>query len=372
MLDQRKSLYLIVIILLVSSLVYLSHLYSRETQPKTDASYLTNEQTFFDANTTYDPFVCDCSTIAQNISSSLPSEPITLPDENQNTQDIEIPDHLPPPPAALMKKIKANLLENRVLVVATANFGMRHHVYNWIESLKRTGQKKFLIFCFDQKLYDHLKAAGYSRHASMIPDIWFHTQVEADFKTYFSKEYRIITHSKTLVVQQLLYLDINVFFSDVDIIWLRPNIVDYVNTLMQMRQETHVLFQQEGMNQQEVNSGFYLMRPSLEMKRLLAETIAIQDANDAKTQQGAMNMALDKLNLDLRTGSVVLLDALHFPNGFVYFTQDLPNKHGIKPFIIHANYLVGEEKKTKLKEYDYWYLNETWLDQIDTQLELQH
>ncbi|KAI8331117.1 nucleotide-diphospho-sugar transferase-domain-containing protein [Blakeslea trispora] len=366
--DHKKSLYLILFTLLLSCLVYLSHLYSREAQPvNTDATYLSNEQTFF-TNTTYDPFVCDCNSTAQNTSILLP-EPTLL---TENTQDIDIPDRLPPPPSGLMKKIKANLLEHRVLVVATANYGMRHHVYNWIESLKRTGQHKFLIFCFDRKLYDHLVMAGYGRHASMIPDIWFHTQVEADFKTYFSKEYRIITHSKTLVVQQLLYLDINVFFSDVDIIWLRPNIVDYVSTLLEMRQETHVLFQQEGMNQQEVNSGFYLMRPSLEMKRLLAETIAIQDANDAKTQQGAMNMALDKLNLDLRTGSVVLLDVLHFPNGFVYFTHDLPNKHGIQPFIIHANYLVGEEKKAKLMEHDYWYLNDTWLDQIDTQLELQH
>ena len=83
------------------------------------------------------------------------------------------------------------------------------------------------------------------------------------------------------------------------------------------------------------------MRPTVEMKRLLAETIQIQDSNDAKTQQGAMNAALNHLNMDLRTSSVVLLDVLHFPNGFVYYDHDLPNKHGIKPFMVHANYLVN-------------------------------
>jgi hypothetical protein len=335
--DQKKGFLLVIVcILVLSSFTYLGHLYSlhsnRTSSNVVDSSYLTNEQTFFDVMDTNTTLPCQCK--------QPPQDQFTIEPEADKQQEIEIPDSLPPPPKELMKKINANLLENRVLIVATANYGMRNHVYNWIESLKRTGEKKFLIFCFDQKLLDHLTLAGYGDQASLIPDVWFHQQVEAEFKTYFSEEYRIITHSKTLVVQQLLYLDVTVFFSDVDIVWLRPRMVEYVNTLLQIRQETHVLYQQEGFNQQEINSGFYLMKPTIEMKRLLAETIQIQDSNDAKTQQGAMNMALNHLNMDLRTSCVVLLDVLHFPNGFVYYTHDLPNKHGIKPFIVHANYLV--------------------------------
>lgn len=337
--DQKKGVLLVIVfILVISSFTYLGHLYSLHSDGSStsvaDSSYLTNEQTFFDVTDTNSTMPCQCEN-QQN------DEPFTVIPTEDNQQNIEIPDSLPLPPKALMDKINANLLQGRVLIVATANYGMRNHVYNWIKSLKHTGEEKFLIFCFDQKLFDHLTLAGYGDRASLIPDIWFHEQVEADFKTYFSEEYRIITHSKTLVVQQLLYLDVTVFFSDVDIVWLRPRMVEYVNTFLQIREETHVLYQQEGLNQQEINSGFYLMRPSIEMKRLLAETIQIQDSNDAKTQQGAMNMALNNLNMDLRTSCVVLLDVLHFPNGFVYYTHNLPNKHGIKPFIVHANYLVS-------------------------------
>jgi hypothetical protein len=338
--EQKKGfLFVIVFILVISSFTYIGHLYSLHSEGSSssvvDSSYLTNEQTFFDVtDTETDTVPCQCQQEDQ----------FTVEPEADNKQkEIEIPDSLPPPPKELMKKINANLLQDRVLIIATANYGMRNHVYNWIESLKRTGEEKFLIFCFDQKLFDHLTLAGYGNRASLIPDVWFHQEVEADFKTYFSEEYRIITHSKSLVVQQLLYLDVTVFFSDVDIVWLRPRMVEYVNTFLQIRQETHVLYQQEGFNQQEINSGFYLMRPTVEMKRLLAETIQIQDSNNAKTQQGAMNIALNNLNMDLRTSSVVLLDVLHFPNGFVYYTHDLPNKHGIKPFIVHANYLVKKD-----------------------------
>ncbi|GAA5802617.1 nucleotide-diphospho-sugar transferase-domain-containing protein [Helicostylum pulchrum] len=369
LIDKRKGLFIAAILLILSSFVYLTHLYSHSTSRVADSSYLSDEQTFFDtSNQTTDsipPPIQECQCEQEKEIAVVEEE------ETANKPWIEIPDTLPAPPKELLKKINANLLEDRILIIATANYGMRNHVYNWIESLHRTGQEKFLIFCFDQKLYDHLSLTGYGDRASLIPDIWFHQQVEAEFKTYFSQEYRVITHSKTLVVQQLLYLDINVFFSDVDIVWLRPRIVEYVNTFLQIRPETHVLFQQEGFNQQEINSGFYLMRATIEMKQLLAETIRIQDTVEGKTQQGSMNDALNNLNMDLRTTCVVLLDVLHFPNGFVYYTHDLPNKHGIKPFIVHANYLIGEDKKQKLIDSDFWYINDTWLDQIDAKLEKQ-
>lgn len=315
--DQKKSIIAVTVVFLISLLTYMTHVYAtRSSASIVDSSYLSNEQTFFDVTNDNTPACQD------------------------TRQHIEIPDSLPPPPQDVMDKINQNMLDDRVLIVATANYGMRNHVYNWIESLKQTGETKFLIFCFDKKLYEHLQMTGYGDRASLIPDIWFHQQVESDFKTYFTQEYRVITHAKTLVVQQLLYLDVKVFFSDVDIVWLRPRMVEYVHTFMQIRDETQVIFQQEGLNQQEVNSGFYLMRPTIEMKKLLAETIQIQDTVEGKTQQGSLNAALNHLNMDLRTSSVVLLDVLHFPNGFVYYDNDLPNRHGVQPYIVHANYLV--------------------------------
>lgn len=334
LIDQRKGLFSVAILLVLCSFVYLSHLYSsHSTSRVVDSSYLSNEQTFFDTLNETDIIQATCQ---------CEEEVIEQPSKERKAW-IDIPDRLPAPPKELLDKIHANLLADRVLIIATANYGMRNHVYNWIESLKRTGEEKFLIFCFDEKLYEHLKMSGYGDRASLIPDVWFHQEVEAEFKTYFSQAYRVITHSKTLVVQQLLYLEVNVLFSDVDIVWLRPRLAEYVSTLLKIRSETHVLFQQEGFNQQEINSGFYLMRATEEMKRLLAETIHIQDTVEGKTQQGSMNAALENLDLDIRTSSVVLLDVLHFPNGFVYYTHDLPNKHGIKPFIVHANYLVKKK-----------------------------
>lgn len=314
------------------------------------AGYLQEQQQHaFNATTPQgnasDPWQCTCYSYddtTQPLPNLQPQN--TTPaaaQEHGAAYPVIVPEGFAPPPEDLMHKINDNLLDGRVLTIATANFGMRDYVYNWIESLKRTNEDKFLVFCLDDKLYTHLVNAGYEAHAAHIPESWFHQDVPAAFEEYYTPKYRAITHAKTLVVQRLLYLDITVFFSDVDIVWLRPRMREYVRTFLDIRRETHVIFQQEGLDERQVNTGFFMMRPTYEMKRLLAETIYIQDTTENMTQQGALNKALDALVLDIRTSSVVLLDVLFFPNGFSYFDNDLPRTRGIDPYILHANYRVS-------------------------------
>ncbi|CDS10991.1 hypothetical protein LRAMOSA03255 [Lichtheimia ramosa] len=337
------------------------------------ADYLQDQQQAFNAtghsNTTWD---CTCYTY--DSSEPLPEIPEIVDSSNatqpeESTLTIQVPESLPEPPAALMNKINANLVDGRVLVIATANYGMRDYMYNWIESLKRTNETRYLIFCLDDKLYTHLVNAGYEDHAATIPEEWFHQQVASNFEDYFSPQYKAITHAKTLVVQRLLYLDITVFFSDIDIVWLRPRMREYIKTLLDIREETHVVFQQEGLDERQINSGFFMMRPYEDMKRMLAETIRLQDSNEGLTQQGAMNRALDPMILDLRSTSVVLLDVIYFPNGYAYFDHNLSNSLGVDPYILHANYRVAGDKKKELETRGYWYVDEEWLKQVDAMVE---
>ncbi|KAG0175002.1 hypothetical protein DFQ28_003416 [Apophysomyces sp. BC1034] len=363
---SRKTLIVAIVLLIllttasVNFFITSTYSHGTVTETKVSAGYLENQHSSFE-NTTNDPWYCSCKEEEEEVEKQ--TEP------HAEERPLIVPESFAPPPKAVLDKINANLDDGRVLTVATANYGMRNHVYNWIESLNRTGEEKYLIFCLDEQLYDHLVAAGYGTHASPIPVSWLHQDVEAGFEEYYSAKYRVITGAKTWVVQQLLYLDITVFFSDVDVVWMRPRLREFVYTFLDIRPETHVLFQQEGVDQRVVNSGFYMMRPENTMKRLLAHTIYLQDNNPTMTQQAAMNSALNHMDMDIRTSSVVLLDVLHFPNGFVYFTHDLPRRHGIEPFVVHANYLVGDDKRKKLKEHNLWYLDDDWLSNMDTQLE---
>ncbi|KAI9313289.1 nucleotide-diphospho-sugar transferase-domain-containing protein [Dichotomocladium elegans] len=336
-----------------------------------------------DDQSSADPWYCSCtpsSTDNLAMAAQEQNTTLTLPMDNEdyssnNNNDypahqstpLVVPEVFMQPDPELIKKIDQNLHQNgRVLIVATANYGMRDHVYNWIESLRKTGESdRFLIFCLDDHLYEHLSVAGFEAHAAKIPESWFHDDVEAGFEEYYSAKYRIITHAKTLIVQQLLYLDITVLFSDVDIVWLRPRLREYIHTFLQIRGATQAVFQQEGSDQRNINSGFYMIRPTEITKRLMAETIYLADTDKDLTQQAAMNIALSHLDLDLRSTGVVLLDILHFPNGFIYFENNWCNNHGIEPYIVHANYLVGKDKRKKLEEHGLWYVSDKWLAEID-------
>lgn len=353
----RRTLIVILAVVLVSTLAYLSFQESNEpswvaaSSHPVSADYLQTHQQqrqqpfniTGEISTDYDPWQCVCYSYDYNerLLQPVESDPELPLDLSGESGPVIVPESFAEPSAELLDKINNNLLEDRVLITAVANYGMRDYLYNWIGSLTRTNEDKYLVFCLDEQLCNHLVNAGYESHAALIPEDWFHQRVTSGFEDYFSPKYRVITHAKTLVVQRLLYLDITVFFSDVDVVWLRPRMREYVKTLMDIRPETHVIFQQDGLDERQVNTGFYLMRPTYEMKRLLAETIYLQDTREDVTQQGAMNQVLGSLVADVRTSSVVLLDVMFFPNGFAYFDNNLSQSRNIEPYVLHANYRVS-------------------------------
>lgn len=343
----RRTLVLILAGLVASTLIYLSIIDT--TKPSltpnshtVSADYLESQQQQpFEASSNHSvPWKCTCYNYDSGEESTLPADE-PPPKEHGEASPVLVPESFADPPSELMDKINNNMHDGRVLIVATANYGMREYIYNWIESMKRTGEDKFVIFCLDDKLYTHLVNAGYESHAVQIPEMWYHQDVASNFEEYYTPQYRIITHAKTLVVQRLLYLDITVLFTDVDVVWLRPRTREYLKTFLDIRPDTHVIFQQEGLDERQVNTGFYMMRPATDMKRLLAETIYLQDTEEGLTQQGALNKALNDIVMDIRTSSVVLLDVIYFPNGYSYFDNDLSKSLGIEPYILHANYRVS-------------------------------
>ncbi|KAI9472054.1 MAG: nucleotide-diphospho-sugar transferase-domain-containing protein [Benjaminiella poitrasii] len=243
-----------------------------------------------------------------------------------------------------------------VLLTAVVNSGMLDYTYNWIESLKRTNQDdRFLVFAIDQGVVDGLTKKGYGRQVTMIPNDWFHVPLASDFALWKSSDYRPITHAKTLVVERLLYLDITVWFTDVDIVFLSPHIRETILTQMAQRPNTDVAFSQE-VDYRTVNSGFYMIKPTIVTKQFMGRVIQAQDATEVLTQQKVMNSVLKSMfPRDLLHSPYRLLDMMLFPNGNYYFRMNLPLKLGIQPLMVHANYLVGDKKKETLIKAGLWY-----------------
>lgn len=300
-----------------------------------------------------------------------------IAEEPQDLEDVTYdknwkPPKYTPPPQDTMLAIESNLIiepvldskgkptkkESRVLLTAVVNSGMIDYTMNWIESLKRTNQDdKFLVFAIDQGVVDELTIRGYGNQVTLIPQDWFHVPLASDFALWKTNDYRPITHAKSLIVERLLYLDVTVWFTDVDIVFLSPHIRSTMLLKMSERPNTHMLFSQE-VDQRTINSGFYMMKPSAVTKQFMSYVVKEQDKPNALTQQKVMNSVLKSMfKRDLAAGPYRLLDMLLFPNGKYYFRMNLPKKLGLQPLMVHANYLIGDKKKQALKKAGLWYDN---------------
>lgn len=287
------------------------------------------------------------------------------------------PKSYPPPSKEVLKAIMSNTIQEgkatkigpltnekstsagrkNILLTAIVNSGMMDYTFNWIQSLKNTNQDdKFLVFAIDQGVVDEMTANGYGKQVVLIPEDWYHVPLASDFALWKSNDYRPITHAKTLIVERLLYLDITVWFTDVDMVFLNSHILETMLIQIAERPNTHMIFSQE-VDQRTINSGFYMMQPSKITKQFMAKVIELQDKPDnTLTQQKIMNSVLKAMfPREVHKSPYRFLDMLLFPNGKYYFRMNLPKKLGLKPMMVHANYLVGDKKKAALIKAGLWY-----------------
>lgn len=244
-----------------------------------------------------------------------------------------------PPTQHIINAIEDNFIETseRTLLIAVVNHGMLEYTRNWIESLKRSEISKYLVFAIDQELVDAMTELGLGDHVVLIPEEWRHVQLSGDFAKWKTTSYTPITHAKSLIVERLLYLDVTVWFSDVDIVFTSPHIYSHLMWNLKSRKNVHMVFSQET-QQTSINSGFYIMRPTDVSKRVMGRSIDIQDRIPKLTQQRVMNRVLSGMNQDYRSSPMLLLDFMLFPNGHIFFGSKLPTSIGYEPMMVHANY----------------------------------
>ncbi|KAI8141041.1 nucleotide-diphospho-sugar transferase-domain-containing protein [Fennellomyces sp. T-0311] len=288
------------------------------------------------------------------------AEDLVAVDTKPTEADEWTPKTFAPLSKDMMTIINANVRKakkDKILLTAVVNAGMADYTLNWIESLKRTNlDDKFLVFAIDKELHDIMVENGYAGHVVQIPEDWFHQKLSSDFAKWLDKSYTPITHAKSLVVERLLYADVTVWFSDVDIVFTSPHIYDYLVMKLTSRKSFTELLTTQETEQKIINSGFYMMRPTDTNKRILSDSIMIQDKEPKVTQQRAMNRVIDEMNLSYQTSPIALLDLALFPHGRMYFERNTPKKYGFEPLMVHANYRVGDKKKESLQEANLWYL----------------
>ncbi|KAI8374844.1 hypothetical protein BD560DRAFT_368397 [Blakeslea trispora] len=326
-----------------------------------EADYLLNDQEFFENQNSIPS--CNCSLPLTSINYN---QTFVLHGENS---PVFVPESLTMPPD-ILDKIEANKNDDGSVMMTIANYPMRRELYNWIEWIRQAQEEKFVIFCLDSELYLHLMVAGYQSKAILVPDDWWMGNLALRESDVPLLDDTRLSHSKTWILQKLAYLqDTNVMMLDVNQVMLSPRTREYIQTLLTMRSDTHLIATQDSSDQHVLNTGLMMIRGGLSdpLKRLLAHTIQIQEALPHLSQQEAFNLAMAQMELNVKSGMIVLLDMIHFPNGRHYFESKRPK--GIEPFIVHVNHKVGESRIELLQAHQFWKPIDDHVDSINRQVE---
>lgn len=113
-------------------------------------------------------------------------------------------------------------------MISITNNGIVQLTLNFIASLRKHNYSKFLIFCLDQLSYTTLAEYDVLDHIVILPSSWTPLKTVDGYRHYGKVEYNAITNVKLYVVSKLLDMDYTVLLTDVDIVFLSPHVIDYI------------------------------------------------------------------------------------------------------------------------------------------------
>jgi len=230
-----------------------------------------------------------------------------------------------------------------IAFITLTNTGYIEYTKNCLISLRKINcNYKLQCYCIGKEGHDILKTSGHDCYL-------INEEENSNFQTYRHDNWSKITYNKFRIIYNNLLEYDYVCITDGDITFENA---DFMNYLIENIKDNDLLIQSESLTDEEdflLCSGFMFIKSNRHTINLFNPQLTEQYKNTKEwDDQVYINEIKDKLKF-----KKLPLDL--FPNGRYYFK----NYSTIKPYIIHFNWLIGHEKKEKMKEYNKWYINET-------------
>ena len=271
------------------------------------------------------------------------------------------------PVPAIQQVIDNTKVYDRYLTVATANMAHIDFVLNWRESVRRhlNTETKLLIISLDDELHANLVRLEIpTLHVSELFNMESQDQNNLDENSirmeqqYGTSTYNRLVNMKIDIAYILLrYYNLDyLVYTDVDVVWLQPNLFDYFDILFQRKenvQDFDILFSSSGRETFYPCTGFYVARKSDFSVQYLDSILSSPEKQVAHDQIIATQV-FEQLTADQKLRIYPLPGHL-FMDGS---TLEWRKSYNIQPWIFHANYVVGfEGKRQMLTDAGYWYIN---------------
>jgi hypothetical protein len=226
--------------------------------------------------------------------------------------------------------------------ITLTNNGYLEYTRNLIESLRRIGIDEnceefhlvpLKVYCIGQESYDNLDY----KNKELIEGLPKETE---EFQKFREGDWNKVVVQKFNIIHRELMKGEDVLFTDGDIVWLNNR---FQRDIQNRIDDYDILFQndkQDDNDNSELCSGIIFAKCNQKNLNLFnPENI---DMDNFKCDQIHFNKIKGNLSYDK-------LPLKKYPNGRFYYTMK-PER----PYCIHFNYVVGEMKKTFMKQYDYW------------------
>jgi hypothetical protein len=244
---------------------------------------------------------------------------------------------------------------DNLIFISVFNYGAIEMAKNHLKSLRNQGITNHRSYVTDSESYIALKSLGYQVHLIENDDI---VKTSANFGT---PEFNNMSYVRYHVIKHLLQKGYDVWYMDVDTVILQNLIPIYVEN--KSNGFSDIMFQTD------INmpcTGCMLIFNG-ERSMMLVDAIVANQNNDANDQL-IVNAILKQYPEMVRHANFSMF---MFPNGLLYFGEDFvkcpDNYRNIKDaylakedkvvHFVHANWMVGEETKTKaFQKYGLWFV----------------
>ena len=261
-------------------------------------------------------------------------------------------------------------------VIAFTNYGMLNMTLNWLASLESVGISACvpLLICFDSLSYAALKKwslnAFLVTHETYLQLGLAPTNISSELTRFGTQEYTKVVQLKMLITEFIVLQRVPHIFSDVDVVlWnAKPrnafdDMIDILNNRRDQRGISMLIQEDERINGfSSLCTGFFIIRPTAEIQNLFRQVTQAMATDDGKGNQASFNKVCYQLNCQRYTE---ILPPLHYMSGLAFATAanatqstSIHRWTGEVPYMIHANYLVGDEKEAMLRSFGLWLLDD--------------
>ena len=229
-----------------------------------------------------------------------------------------------------------------VSFITLTSSGYIDYTLNCLQSLKNINAEEPTLncYCIGNDGYQKLIKEGYQ--ATML-----NNNTLSGFQTYFNERWSDMMHVKLLVIYNSLSLNEYVLYTDGDIVFENKELFQY---LIKNIGDNDMLIQNDALSDLDDSNlccGFMFIKKTANTLHLFhPDQVARNKQNTSNWHdQGYVNDFKHMLKYKK-------LPLSFFPNGQYYYL----NNTKIQPYLIHFNWVIGNEKMSKMKDFNKLYI----------------